>query len=90
LEVRNKLWLLRLSPALSNAERLLYAGATARSWVSTFVHSADRATLWQGLRDGLREGLTSKPAGNHEVLAGFGRVSESVAAAESGPTRATS
>lgn len=90
LEVRNKLWLLRLSPALSTAERLLYAGATLRSWVSTFAHSADRATLWKGLRDGLREGLTTRPAGNDEVLAGFGRVSEAVAAAGSGPTRSSS
>lgn len=90
LEVRNKLWLLRLSPALSTFERLIYAGATARNWISTFVHSADRATLRHGLREGLREGLTTRPAANAEVLAGFGRVSESVAAAEAGPARASS
>jgi len=90
LEVRNKLWLLRLSPALSLPERVLYSAATVRRWIGTFVHSTDRATLWQGLRQGLAEGLGSRPAGNAEVLAGFGTVSASVALAESAATGAVS
>ena len=54
------------------------------------MHSADRATLWQGLQQGLAEGLGGRPAGNAEVLAGFGTVSASVALAESAATGADS
>ena len=88
LEVRNKLWLLRLSPALGYPERLLYSAATIRRWLVTFVHSTDRATLRQGLWQGLREGLGSRPAANSEVLAGFGSVSAAVALAETIPAGA--
>jgi rhamnopyranosyl-N-acetylglucosaminyl-diphospho-decaprenol beta-1,3/1,4-galactofuranosyltransferase len=88
LEVRNKLWLLRLSPALSYPERLLYSAATVRRWIGTFVHSTDRATLRQGLWQGFREGLGSRPAPNTDVLAGFGSVSASVAKAETTPAGA--
>lgn len=90
LEVRNKLWLLRLSPALSGFERALYGGATVRRWIVTFLHSTDRSTLWHGLREGLREGLTTRPAANAEILAGFGSVTDAVALAESTPARASS
>ena len=68
LEVRNKLWLLRKSPALSPAERVLYAGATARFWARTFARSSNRAVLREGLRAGWREGRSGAPRANSDVL----------------------
>lgn len=82
LEVQNKLWLLRLSGALSYPERVLYTASTLRRWASTFRSSADRATLRTGLRVGLKSGLFTRPRANAEVLAGFGRSSDAVAFVE--------
>lgn len=70
LEVRNKVWMLTRSRALSPAERVLYAGSTVRRWATTFVHSGDRSTLSRGLATGLREGLLRAPRSNAHVLAG--------------------
>jgi rhamnopyranosyl-N-acetylglucosaminyl-diphospho-decaprenol beta-1,3/1,4-galactofuranosyltransferase len=77
-EVRNKVWLLTRSRALSPLERLLYSAASVRSWSRTFLRSSDRALLLDGLRRGLVDGLRSAPAPNSEVLAGLGIISEGV------------
>ncbi|MGN6332338.1 MAG: glycosyltransferase [Motilibacteraceae bacterium] len=71
-EVRNKLWLLRLSSGLSAPERVLYAGATARHWLRTIVRSSRRGVLLRGLAHGLVQGLRERPRPNAEVLAGLG------------------
>ena len=81
-EVRNKLWLLLHSPALSPAERLLYLGASLRRWTRTFGRSADRGTLVRAGSRGLLDGLLRRPAGTAEVLAGLGTVSAEVATVE--------
>jgi len=82
LEVRNKLWLLGRSSALSGPERLLYTASSLRRWLSTFHSSKDRATLREGLWVGLREGLMSRPRPNEAVLAGLGESTRAVAEAE--------
>lgn len=71
-EVRNKLWLLRLSPGLSAPERVLYAGATGRHWLRTIARSPRRGVLLRGLAHGLAAGLRDRPRPNAEVLAGLG------------------
>jgi rhamnopyranosyl-N-acetylglucosaminyl-diphospho-decaprenol beta-1,3/1,4-galactofuranosyltransferase len=71
-EVRNKVWMLRSGAPLAPAERLLYAGATARRWARTFARSADRATLRACLRRGLAAGLRTRPRPTEDVLAGAG------------------
>ncbi|MGN6244219.1 MAG: glycosyltransferase [Motilibacteraceae bacterium] len=71
-EVRNKLWLLRLSPGLSAPERVLYAGATARHWLRTIARSPRRGVLLRGLAHGVARGLRDRPRPNAEVLAGLG------------------
>jgi hypothetical protein len=71
-EVRNKVWTLRESAALSPAERVLYGGATVRRWARTFRGSADRGTLRSCLRRGLWAGLRTRPRPTAEVLAAAG------------------
>jgi GT2 family glycosyltransferase len=71
-EVRNKLWLFRIARGLGPAEKVLYAGATARRWARTYRHSTDRRVLRTAARDGLREGLRTAPRTNGAVLAGAG------------------
>jgi len=78
-EVRNKLWMLLWSRALSPAERVLYLGASLRRWVRTFLRSSDRGTLREAGARGLRDGLTTRPRSTEAVLAGLGPVSEDVA-----------
>ncbi len=68
-EVRNKVWLFGRSRGLAPAEKVLYAGSTARRWTRTFVHSSDRRTLWRGLRRGLGAGLRAGPVPNADVIA---------------------
>ncbi|HKC28622.1 MAG TPA: glycosyltransferase [Jatrophihabitans sp.] len=68
-EVRNKVWTLRCSDALSPLERGLYGGATVRRWGRTFWHSTDRAQLWRCLSRGIRDGLRTQPRPTKEILA---------------------
>ncbi|AWB87887.1 glycosyltransferase family 2 protein [Mycetocola zhujimingii] len=68
LEVRNKVWLFRASAALRPGEKLVYAGASVRRWIVTFLRSADRATLRDGLVTGLREGFSARPRPNSAAL----------------------
>lgn len=71
-EVRNKLWVFRLSKALSCWENALYIAATARRWVRTFRASQDRSVLRDGLRRGWRDGWRTCPRASTEVLATAG------------------
>jgi rhamnopyranosyl-N-acetylglucosaminyl-diphospho-decaprenol beta-1,3/1,4-galactofuranosyltransferase len=68
-EVRNKLWLLTRSSALSPAERVLYSGASLRTWARTIAKSADRKTLVVGLGRGIRQAVSGSPRDNASVLA---------------------
>lgn len=83
-EVRNKIWLLRFSSALSGVERVLYAGATLLNWTRTIRKSSDRATLFRGLRRGARDGVSRPPRSNTEVLSGLGAVTDAIASFEAG------
>lgn len=67
-EVRNKIWLFARSRGLGPAERVLYAGSSARRWARTYLRSQDRATLRKGLRDGLRDGLRRRPRPTEDVI----------------------
>jgi rhamnopyranosyl-N-acetylglucosaminyl-diphospho-decaprenol beta-1,3/1,4-galactofuranosyltransferase len=87
-EVRNKLWMLRLSHALAPAERVLYAGAALVGWTRTIARSADRPLLLRGLVDGVRQGLGRRPRPAAEVLAGLGDVTEGVRRIERAAGRA--
>jgi rhamnopyranosyl-N-acetylglucosaminyl-diphospho-decaprenol beta-1,3/1,4-galactofuranosyltransferase len=68
-EVRNKVWTLRCSDALSPLERGLYGGSTVRRWGRTLWRSTDRAQLWRCLGRGLRDGLRTQPRPTKEILA---------------------
>jgi rhamnopyranosyl-N-acetylglucosaminyl-diphospho-decaprenol beta-1,3/1,4-galactofuranosyltransferase len=77
-EVRNKLWMLLRSRALSPAERVLYAGAALRGWTRTIARSSDRPLLVRGLVDGVRQGLGRAPRPAHVVLDGLGEITAGV------------
>ena len=83
-EVRNKVWLIRLSRSLSPAEKVLYSGSSLRRWARTFRASANRPLLLTGLRSGLRDGFRSRPRPNRVALAGLGEATDDVAACETG------
>jgi GT2 family glycosyltransferase len=68
-EVRNKLWMLRLSRSLSPAEKLLYGASTLRRWWRTFQGSSDRGTLSRAARRGWRDGWRTRPRSNADALA---------------------
>jgi rhamnopyranosyl-N-acetylglucosaminyl-diphospho-decaprenol beta-1,3/1,4-galactofuranosyltransferase len=87
-EVRNKVWLLTRSRALSPVERILYAGAAVRSWLRTFRRSSDRALLADGLRRGLVDGFAAGPRDAATVLTGLGEITEGVERLERGAGRA--
>jgi GT2 family glycosyltransferase len=67
-EVRNKVWMFRLSTGLTPLEKMLYGGSTLRRWVRTVARSGDRPTLLKGLGRGLTVGLASAPRANGTVL----------------------
>ncbi|MFC8922702.1 glycosyltransferase [Cellulosimicrobium sp. NPDC057127] len=83
-EVRNKLWLLTRSAALTPAERVLYSGASVRRWVRTVARSRQRPVLVRAGARGLRDGVLRTPRPTGRVLAGLGDVSRDVAAVEEG------
>lgn len=70
-EVRNKVWMLTRSTALTAPERVLYTGATLRRWFRTFRGSPDRATLWSATRRGLADALRGGPRDTTTVMAGL-------------------
>jgi glycosyltransferase involved in cell wall biosynthesis len=71
-EVRNKLWLFRLSRGLRPGEKVLYGGATVRRWARTYRGSSDRRVLRAAALAGMREGLRTVPRSNGAVLAPAG------------------
>lgn len=81
-EVRNKLWLLRLSPGLSLLERVLYSGASVRRWLKTFVKSKSPIVLLRVGLKGLVHGLFRRPLPTHAVLYGLGELTEQVRAVD--------
>lgn len=81
-EVRNKLWLFRRSAALSPFEKLVYGASSIRRWITAYRRSADRPTLADGFRRGLRDGLRTRPRPNTVSLAGLGRASRAVSRIE--------
>jgi GT2 family glycosyltransferase len=70
-EVRNKLWMLTRSPALSPAGRVLYSGATLRRWTKLLIRSHERRVLLHAARRGLRD-ARRPPRDTAEVLAAVG------------------
>jgi GT2 family glycosyltransferase len=70
-EVRNKLWMYRLSASLNPLEKTVYGLATLRRWVRTFRRSADRGTLRAALRRGLADGVRTRPRSNVDVAGGL-------------------
>lgn len=67
-EVRNKLWMLTRSSALTPGERLLYSGASVRRWARTFARSSARGVLLRAGARGLRDGLVRAPRPTRLVL----------------------
>lgn len=67
-EVRNKIWVFRLSKALYPWEKALYIAATARRWFRTFLASNDRAQLRDCLRRGWRDGWRTRPRPTRAVV----------------------
>lgn len=67
-EVRNKLWMLTRSSALTPLERVLYAGASVRRWARTFARSSARGVLLRAGARGLRDGVVSAPRATRLVL----------------------
>ena len=81
-EVRNKLWLLAHSSALSGPERVLYAAAMLRRWWRTLRRSRNRGVLLSAAARGFGQGVTRRPRPNVDVLAGLGAASDAVAHVE--------
>lgn len=67
-EVRNKIWLITRSSALSPRERLVYGGSSLRRWLRWFLHSSNRRLLLRGLIRGARAGLRA-PRATSDLLA---------------------
>ncbi|GAA4421637.1 glycosyltransferase [Georgenia halophila] len=86
-EVRNKLWMLRTSPALGPVDLALYGASTLVRWARTVLRSTDRRTLLDAGRRGLVAGLRTTPETTSSVLAGLGPVSDEVRAVAKGATR---
>ena len=81
-EVRNKIWMIARSGSLTGPERVLYAGASLRRWVKTFLRSEQRSVLVSALLRGARDGVLRAPRPTSVVLAGL-PVTASVARIES-------
>lgn len=67
-EVRNKIWMLTRSSALTGPERVLYSGAAVRRWVRTFARSTQRGVLATAALRGLRDGVLRAPRDTTAVL----------------------
>lgn len=88
-EVRNKVWLLTRSNALSIPEKFVYAGSTLVRWMKTFARSRDRSRLTRGFVKGLGESLRRAPVPNVEALRRLGVTSTAVATIEETAARST-
>ncbi|MGH3500075.1 MAG: glycosyltransferase [Nocardioidaceae bacterium] len=67
-EVRNKTWLFGRSRGLRPAEKVMYAGSTARRWARTIARSHDRRTLLYGLGRGVVAGVTRRPRDTKRLI----------------------
>ncbi|MEN9751626.1 MAG: hypothetical protein RLZZ600_673, partial [Actinomycetota bacterium] len=81
-EVRNKVWLMRLSRGLSVWEKLVYGASTLRRWRRTVTNSKEPEILIRERKRGWRDGWRTAPRASADVLAGLGAVSDEVAAVE--------
>lgn len=77
-EVRNKIWLLRLSPGLTPMERVLYTGASAKRWFKTLMKSKNPKLLLRVGAKGVKHGLLKRPLPTHAVLFGLGELTEQI------------
>lgn len=71
-EVRNKIWIFRAGQAFAPAEAAIRVGAALRNWARFYRHSHAQAAMRQGFRQGLRDGLMTRPRSTREVLAEAG------------------
>jgi rhamnopyranosyl-N-acetylglucosaminyl-diphospho-decaprenol beta-1,3/1,4-galactofuranosyltransferase len=71
-EVRNKLWMFRLSSGLTAREKLVYGASSLLRWGRTFAKSSSRRVLLGAFVRGWKDGIGSRPRTNAEVLAGAG------------------
>jgi GT2 family glycosyltransferase len=69
LDVRNRLWVLTRSQALSPRERVIYAGAAIRRWTTTILHSPNRLLLLRGFVTGTAQALLRGPRPTSDILA---------------------
>ena len=83
-EVRNKIWMITRSSALTPFERVLYTGASVRRWVRTFARSQNRGVLLRAAARGARDGAFRRPSPTADVLSGLGDVSSAVSRLEGG------
>ena len=86
-EVRNKVWMLTRSSALSPEERILYTGSSLRRWGRTFAGSSNREVLRKAGLKGLRDGIFRAPRPTVRVLEGSGVPSSEVQDVVSPPVR---
>jgi rhamnopyranosyl-N-acetylglucosaminyl-diphospho-decaprenol beta-1,3/1,4-galactofuranosyltransferase len=71
-EVRNKIWIFRAGQAFAPVEGVIRVGAALRNWARFYRHSHAQAAMRQGFRQGLRDGLMTRPRSTREVLAEAG------------------
>jgi GT2 family glycosyltransferase len=71
-EVRNKLWMFRLSTGLTAREKVVYGASSLLRWLRTFAKSRSRRVLLGAFARGWRDGIRTRPRDNAEVLAGAG------------------
>ncbi len=88
-EVRNKVWMFRLSRSLAPWEKIVYGASSLRRWARTFRGSRDRSVLRSALRSGWRDGWSSSPRTNVDALADIGDAAVSVARVDVGIARAS-
>jgi rhamnopyranosyl-N-acetylglucosaminyl-diphospho-decaprenol beta-1,3/1,4-galactofuranosyltransferase len=71
-EVRNKLWMFRLSSGLTPREKAVYGASSLARWARTFAKSTSRRVLVGAFARGWKDGIRTRPRTNQEVLAGAG------------------
>ena len=81
-EVRNKIWLFRLSRGLSFYEKLIYGASTVRRWRRTVRQSNQPDVLIRERKRGWHDGWRTKPRRTAVVLAGQGAVTDAVQSLE--------
>ncbi|MFJ4107284.1 glycosyltransferase [Oerskovia enterophila] len=86
-EIRNKVWMLTRSSALSPEERILYTGSSLRRWARTFAGSSRRDVLRKAGLRGLRDGVLRSPRPTTSVLDGAGVDASEILDVEGGRRR---